>query len=81
MKNMKIKHQMCLSNISTETPSMMCIQPTTGSVCPGNSGSLSAVKIDGKFVQGMTIIVYLKSLNHQYCIPFIINLLYLIFCH
>ena len=80
MKNMKVKHQIYLSNISTETPSMMCIQPTTGSACSGNSGSPSAVKIDSKFVQGMTIILYLKLLNPHSCIPLFI-VLYLLFYH
>jgi len=55
---MKMKNCIYLSNISIENPSMMCIKPSTGSACPGNSGSPSAVKIDNKFVQGMNIILY-----------------------
>ena len=35
-----------------------CLKPVTGSLCHGNSGGPSAMKIDNKFVQGKTIIFF-----------------------
>ena len=34
-----------------------CLKPVTGSLCYGNSGGPSAMKIEDKFVQGKTIIL------------------------
>ena len=53
-----MKHCIYLSNISIENPSMMCLQPINGGICPGNSGGPSTIKMGSKFVQGMTIILY-----------------------